>query len=720
MKFSKYILACGCLCNVGFAAYAGEDAAITELRESIDSLKSQVTALKAKDEAIEEQNQTFDQSLTDIKTQMTETSQKLETISQKLESSKTAAPADNEEDVQIKNKVTELESSLNEIKASIPTPEDLAEIKSSLAQANASITTLTQDIEAQKAVNEQQTLDLGKNEARLDKIERSNTTSAAANVAGGLLGTALQGGLGLLSQKLNANSLKDSLAKGEPMEDLTEGMTPEEKLELEEIKQEIISGKSDQEIQEKLDSLKTKVADREEKQIKFPETIFYGIDPFDSSYILHLLNLGRNAYKLDPNSILENIQISNERKKSVDYVNTMIDYINLIYDWGQKGAKLEDVTNNIKVISGGTPKKIVKSELLRQTSENQSSPMQTTQQSNFMSTLTGAVSNFASQSISSISGNEQAVSNMIPSGQNVSVNQNFGNGNLSEEVLSKPMGQQGDVQLNSASIPDQVIENQSQNEMNAQRTQFEGSLNQMNNSLPTQGVGDSRENMMQVSASQTMEMSQIQGTDALSQESLNTQGGQSENQINQLGLSNSVQMRNNSGKVKDSSGNMVLDVSNSQVAQPDLLISRSPENVNQTQSALEVKSQQNPQINNHESRFQTIQNANSENQGTINQEVIANSQTISDNGLSINQSGKQTLNTQTGTNKILPNLPMSQETSIQNSANSGTQAVQENNKQAQKFLNNNQLPESQMNNSRNQMQGTEKARELNIQSTSMT
>ena len=60
MKFSKYILACGCLCNTGFAAYAGEDAAITELRESIESLKSQVTALKAKDEAIEEQNQAFD------------------------------------------------------------------------------------------------------------------------------------------------------------------------------------------------------------------------------------------------------------------------------------------------------------------------------------------------------------------------------------------------------------------------------------------------------------------------------------------------------------------------------------------------------------------------------------------------------------------------------------------------------------------------------------
>ncbi len=671
MKFSKYILACGCLCNVGFAAYAGEDAAITELRESIESLKSQMTALKAKDEAIEEQNQTFDKSLTDIKTQITETSQKLGTISQKLEATQTASPADSEEDAQIKSKLTELESSLNEVKTSMPTAEDLTEIKSSLAQATASIATLTQDMEAQKTVNEQQTLDLGRNEARLDKIERSNTTSSVANVAGNLLGTALQGGLGLLSQKLNTNSLKDSLAKGEPTEELAKGMTPEEKLELEEIKQEIISGKSDQEIQEKLDSLKSKVADREEKQRKFPETIFYGIDPFDSSTILHLLNLGRNGDKIDPNSILENLGISKERKMSADYLNTMIDYINLIYDWGQKGAKLKDVADNVKIISGGSPKKVVKSELLRQTSQNQSVLPETAQQSNFMNGVINGVGNFASQAISAISENGQVVSSMNPAGQNVSINQNSGNEGLNKEILSGPIEQQRSAQPNSTSVSDQIIENQSQNERGVQQTQIEGSLNQTNDTLQSQGV-------------------------------------RTESQVNQLNLPDSVQRRDNARNM--------AQVSNSQVMSPDSSIKKPNESVNQTQVTLANQSQQNPQMNNREVNTQTTQSTTSENQRMLNQGMSPDSQAISDNGSSINQSENQAGSSQTGTNRALPNQQVNQDTNIQNSANSGTQIVQENNSQNQQILNN-QSTERQQNNSQNQMLKPEKIQRLNTQNT---
>lgn len=751
MKFSKYILACGCLCNVGFAAYAGEDAAITELRESIESLKSQMTALKAKDEAIEEQNQTFDKSLTDIKTQITETSEKLGTISQKLEATQIASPADSEEDAQIKSKLTELESSLNEVKTSMPTAEDLTEVKSSLAQATASIATLTQDMEAQKTVNERQTLDLGRNEARLDKIERSNTTSSVANVAGNLLGTALQGGLGLLSQKLNTNSLKDSLAKGEPTEELTKGMTPEEKLELEEIKQEIISGKSDQEIQEKLDSLKSKVADREEKQRKFPETIFYGIDPFDSSTILHLLNLGRNGDKIDPNAILENLGISNERKMSTDYMNTMIDYINLIYDWGQKGAKLKDVAGNVKIISGGSPKKVVKSELLRQTSQNQSMLPQTAQQSNFMNGIINEVGKFASQAISSIPGNGQVVSSMNPSGQNVSINQNSGNEGLNKEILSEPIEQQGSAQPNSTSVSDQIIENQSQNERGVQQTQIESSLNQTNTPLQSQGRV-SEGNVMQTLASQVMGTNQTQGTDALSQEVFDTQGKalrnsvsvsnqvienqiqnergaqrtqlegslnqtndtlqpqgvRTESQVNQLNLPDSVQR-------KDNAGNM-SQVSNPQVMSSDPLINQPYESVNQTQVTLANQSQQNPQINNREASTQTTQSTTSENQKMLNQGIVPNSQTISSNRTSINQPRNQIGNLQTGISKVLPNQQVNQNTNIQNSANSGTQIVQENNSQNQQILNN-QSTERQQNNSQNQMLEPEKIQRLNTQNT---
>ncbi len=752
MKFSKYILACGCLCNAGFVAYAGEDAAITELRESIESLKSQVIALKAKDEAIEEQYQTFDKSLTDIKTQITETSQKLGTISQKLEATQTAAPADSEENAQIKSKLTELESSLNEVKTSMPTAEDLTEIKSSLAQATASIATLTQDMEAQKTVNEQQTLDLGRSEARLDKIERSNTTSSVANVAGSLLGSALQGGLGLLSQKLNASSLKESLANGEPIEELTRDMTPEEKLELEEIKQEIISGQSDQEIQAKLDSLKSKVAEREEKQRKFPETIFYGIDPFDSSTILHLLNLGRNGDKIDPTAVLENLGISKERKMSVDYVNTMIDYINLIYDWGQKGAKLKDVADNVKIISGGSPKKVVKSELLRQTSKNQSVLPQTAQQSGFMSGIIKGAGNFVSQALSSIPGNKQAVSALSPSGKNVSINQNSGNQMLTQESLSMPIEQQNDTRLNSVYIPDQIVENQSQNERGVQQTQIESSLNQTNDTLQSQEELNGR-NVMQTPASQTMGANHTEGTDALSQEVFNTQGKalrnsvsvsnqvienqiqnergaqrtqlegslnqtndtlqsqdvRTESQVNQLILPDSVQR-------KDNAGNM-SQVSSPQVMSSDSSIKEPNGSVNQTQVTLANQAQQSSQMNNQGNIAQTVQSTSSETQRMLNQGIVPNSQTISGNRTSINQPRSHTGDSQIGTNDILPNRQVNQGTSIQNPVNSGTQILQrENSGQNQPILNN-QISESQKNNIPNQMQGIETSQRLNIQNT---
>lgn len=627
MKFSKYILACGCLCNAGFAAYAGEDAAITELRESIESLKSQVTALKAKDEAIEEQNQTFDKSLEDIKSQVTETSQKLDTISQKLENTQAAQPDNNEENEQIKSKLAELESNLNEVKTSIPSAEDLQEIKSSLSQATASITTLTQEIESQKTINEQQNLDLGKNEARIDKIERSNTTSAVANVAGGLLGTALQGGLNILSQKLNADSLKESLAKGESTEELTKNMTPEEKSELEAIKQEIVSGKSDQEIQSKLETLKSKVADREEKQLKFPETIFYGIDPFDSSTILHLLNLGRNGNKIDSNAILENLEIPSKRKMNTDYINTMLDYINLIYDWGQKGATLKDIINNIKIISGGSPKKIVKSELLKQTSENQFNyTQQPTQPSNF-DNFAKENSGFSSNSYSSIVRNNQIEQNSIYSRQNVSMEQALENQVLNNELQSQEASQniqnsmihQGNnSQSNSISFSDQAMQSKMQ--------ETEKTLDQIPASIPYQRETN-------------------------------------------LGLGNPEQSFN------------------SQLIDSNSLINQSHKNINQLQN----NSNQNSmdyQVNNQRSDSQMGQNPVSENQRVTKQNTIQNSQTVSNNPLSMNQVASD--NTQIRLNNILQNQQINQRINNQNSViqtnasiNSGTQIDQRNNLQNQ-------------------------------------
>ncbi|MDR1391171.1 MAG: hypothetical protein LBI95_02265 [Holosporales bacterium] len=360
---------CMVFTSPGLPAFSGEDPDIKKLKEADENLQSEIATIKNINENLEAETQSLKNTIKEMKSKLEETEdsfeKKLDTIDKKLGSNEeemeqlnslqekvakieegTRAPESNEQIEQLTQKLDKLETDIQAISANEDSDEELKNIKESL-------NSVTQQLENQKNFDEQQNIESAKSSARLDKLERTNGAAvigAAGASVGGLLGSVVKEGFGILSQKLEVDSIKEQLLNGNSTITLSENMTKEEKKELEEIESDIRNGKSDQEIQAKLDILKDEIENREKLQSRFQRATFYGVNQSfkDESIIIHLLNQARLGHKIPPETILTgNIN-------SVD-----VDLINTIYEMGVQNATIFDIYDAIKLIFTGSPKKII-------------------------------------------------------------------------------------------------------------------------------------------------------------------------------------------------------------------------------------------------------------------------------------------------------------------------------------------------------------------------
>lgn len=412
MGFSRHILACSCIAVLGVgecgAIYSGEDPVIREVKDSIEALKKSLASVKDTSKetselaaGLKQDIENTNKDIDKLKTRMDEESQrideKLNSIDKKIDKIEENAKSqgENEETKQLKKTVDELKAEMVEFfdnkqakaeeqekqraeateqlksdvvalleskqaEAKEDTKNQLAEatkqLKSDMAadpenaKVKEKLESIEKSIDDMKQKIEEQNLEAAKNTARLDKLERGGG-SQIAGIGSSLLSGAISGGIGLLSNILSADSVKEKVADGKANQELTKGMNEEEKAEFSKIEADIREGKSDHEIQDKLDELKEKVATRVDKDSKFQQATFYGLNAgFKQRTLLaHVFQQARLGNKISAESVLSG---------KVNAVDTEL--IDAIYDMAQKNATFQDIEKYLKLVFVGSPRKVVK------------------------------------------------------------------------------------------------------------------------------------------------------------------------------------------------------------------------------------------------------------------------------------------------------------------------------------------------------------------------
>ena len=395
MKFAKYVLSGVCLSIMSsgnvWAVYAGEDPEVSELKEQVKKLEGQINEMKEADKQFDVRAQGIEEKLKDQQDEFLETRDSLKTeIDEAKKGSETVAG--------LKDKVAQLEgaqaSSNEKIEAletsvNSQTATDGEASGKDVEELNQAVSKLHEELEAQKALNTQQNLESAKNAAEIDKLKKKGNNSSKLSAVGGFIGNLAKGGLGLLSsklndsnsgstsevyssvfksgmnllsQKLNANDIKAKLTKGESTTEITKEMNEAEKAEFQSIAQDIQAGKSEEEIQEKLNKLKEKIATRKTEEViseveksKFQKRAFYGLNPaFASGSLSETVT---KVYELSEGASeapkAENILSGNISSTDQDAVNA-------IYDMVSKGATLNDIFDCISFHTEGVPMQVEK------------------------------------------------------------------------------------------------------------------------------------------------------------------------------------------------------------------------------------------------------------------------------------------------------------------------------------------------------------------------
>jgi hypothetical protein len=374
MNFSRYILAYACIAvivgNV-FAAPSSEDPEIKKLKQAVKEIEDSIGILKEEDETIkskvidvekqtngtlEEQKVKID-SVNTIATenseklgQLPQLSEKINEVEQQVKATDGSAQIE-----QLKHGMETLDSKIQELSSKKDSSADLEAMKST-------ITELNKKLDEQETLNRKQSLDMAENKTRLDRIEERRQAEFYSNlgsVAGGLLGAAIQGGvqggLSLLTSKLlNPEYIREQVANGAPVSANIPNLTNEEKNGIKAVEDDIKNGKSDVEIQGKLELIGKKIEKRETSKRKFQQITFYGINEVfkDKTIIYTIIQQTRFGRKIVPENIIPG---GKPNEADVDLVNTICNMTN-------NGATIGDVLDNIKLIFSGSPMKIIKNQ----------------------------------------------------------------------------------------------------------------------------------------------------------------------------------------------------------------------------------------------------------------------------------------------------------------------------------------------------------------------
>ena len=423
MNFKKYVLECACLCalcsGVAFAAYSGTDPEIEKIKESIKKLEGETNELKETDEEFGTKTESQQKTLEEAKKSVDQMQERLtaledsqkkdeDTSAQMEESNKKIAELDKEIS-QIQEKITALEDAqknssdtstqVETLNKDIETLKTNFDALSKDAGASEKINEIKTDVDElkkkaqdqsklqdQSKIDEQQNLEIAKIASKVEKLEKSNNAAAVGHVTG-LLGTVAKGGIGLLSQYLDSKSnatsssnavapvmslpgstssklapakIKEMVSNGKPTEEITKDMTPEERSAFEAIEQDIKSGKSEQEIQAKFETLQQKVSDRETNEVldeikksKFKKLNFFGLnEAFSPTRVAETVS---QIYELseDAEEAPKAAMILSGKINPIDQ-----ELINDIYGMVSEGATLQDIFEFIGFHTEGNPLRI--------------------------------------------------------------------------------------------------------------------------------------------------------------------------------------------------------------------------------------------------------------------------------------------------------------------------------------------------------------------------
>ena len=363
MKFSKYILGYACLCVVGvttsFSEFAESDPEVAKLKEKVNAQQGEIDAgkeeVKKLNTLIEETKTEVQKIQSDLKAGLTSVENEVKSNTQKLEQLSG-----------LQTKIESLEKKSNQgasSKQMSAITKDLKNLKSEIQKLStqnnnselqlikASLDNINTQLAEKKAIDEKQNIDSAKYAARLEKLEKQSNSSSKDPAMTNLMGTALQGGLGLLSNVFDLQKMKSKLANGQSAAASSKDLTPAEKTELAEIEKDISNGKSDQEIQQRLDDLNKKTASRKIAENKFPKIIFTGVNPGlkDKTLLRHITSQAEVGKKVNLSKLLST---------SENDINQEV--ADSIYDMVQKNATVTDLRNSIKLIFSGNPGKTVK------------------------------------------------------------------------------------------------------------------------------------------------------------------------------------------------------------------------------------------------------------------------------------------------------------------------------------------------------------------------
>ncbi|MDR2666739.1 MAG: hypothetical protein LBB34_01300 [Holosporales bacterium] len=375
MNFSKYVLGCACVgivVNSVYAAPSSEDPEIRRLKDVIEEIEGRIDSLKNIDDETKDQVAQVEERLKNkdaeieehLKNETAELEKKVEEIS--ATATENSEKIGNETKSQLgqieklmKNEAVELGKKVEDISATvmenrkkieqIGQPGDNAAVKNSIEGLNRRLA------EHEEAIK-QQNLEAAKNTARLDKIEaqnRQSSSSSLTNLAGGLLGSAMESGMNLLSSKLNVGSVKEQVASGNSLAASSPDLTLEEQQELNAIEEAVKNGASDAEIQIRLEEVNKKIGKRREAAFpKYQQVTLYGLNEVfkDKTIIYTLISQARYGIKIDPKFI---VQGGEPNEADIALIDT-------IYEMAKSGATVPEILDNVKLIFGGSPKIVVK------------------------------------------------------------------------------------------------------------------------------------------------------------------------------------------------------------------------------------------------------------------------------------------------------------------------------------------------------------------------
>ena len=495
MKISKYVLQCSCIailcCGVAMPRSTNTNPEIAKIKQRLSKLEQQANASEEADKEHEGQiqklNEEFGKKAEEVQAAVNEVKESSEKINEQVAENKkdiTAMKEANGNQADSQAKIDELSGKIDALSQNNESANEIVSLRDDIAKVQ-------QELQTNSDADKQQNLEIAQLSAKVDK--RLPNSGAQESSSSGffnstLVNTLAQGGLGLAQTALSGlfyqkptsemtNDLKEAVKTGKSTEDMTKGLTPEEREEFEALKETIknlvASGRSDQEIQkvtqENMQNLQSKVSKRQEKEIseQAEQEKYRGLggDYFGANEAFSTINFGETVTKIYEIALSDAAENKHNPPIAEEIISGNInqidrDLINVIYELVQKGAGFKVIFDRVRPHVEGNPMHVPNVEPIKVTEQQPTATSETlankpmTQQSVANNVLTAqnppaatstATTTAASETLANKPMTQQSVANNVLTAQNPAVstgiNNQSNNSNPKRRMSLKTLGQ---------------------------------------------------------------------------------------------------------------------------------------------------------------------------------------------------------------------------------------------------------------------------------------